>query len=101
MVFPLDVSLQLLGIEVHRPQIACGIPFRLIVEMLRPRIAAEATDGHGVRRDAGPKLDDGHKAVPCRPIHPLRARIRARAERRQRSPARRRERDRNAWRSVD
>src|SRR5690349_2963184 len=101
MVGALGVPLQLLRVEIHLAQVAGGVALRLIVEVLRLRIAALAAGRHGARADAVlAELDDGDEAVAARPVHPLRARIRPGAERRQRSPRRRGEADRNARLAV-
>src|SRR5262245_7344381 len=101
MVSPFRVAFQLVGIEVDLAQVARRVAFGLIVEMLRRRIAALPACGHRAGAHAvGAELDDGNEAVAARAVHPLRARIGARAERRQRTPRRRRKSHRNARLTV-
>src|SRR5439155_23973917 len=96
MVFALGVTLQLVAIEIHVAQVAGGIPRRLVAEVRRRRAAALAAGADCFCADAIAELDDGDEAVAAGAVHLLRARIRARAERRERSPPRRGEADRSA-----
>src|SRR5262245_40958911 len=96
MVFPLDVPFQLVAIEIDVAQIAGAVAHCLIVEMRRPRIAALSARGDGLRAHAIAELDDGDEAVAGGPVDLFGSPVAAGAERRERSPARRSEADRNA-----
>src|SRR4051794_1402912 len=96
MVRPLGVPLQLLAVEVHLAQVAGGVALRLVVEVLRRRIAALAAGRDRARAHPLAELDGGDEAIAADPIHLLRPRRRARAERGERSPSRRGEPDGNA-----
>src|SRR5262245_37208320 len=96
MILALDMSLQLVLIEIDVAQSAGGVPLRLVVEVLRARMPALAARCHGLGADTIAELYHRDEAVAARPVPLLRLRIGARAERRQRPPLRRREADRNA-----
>src|SRR6185503_20950632 len=96
LVFALGVTLELIAIEVDVAQIAGRIALRLIVEVLRPGHAVQAAGGHRLRLHLIAELDDGDEAVAARAIPLLGVGIRARAERGQRAPPRRREHHRRA-----
>src|SRR5665647_3587973 len=96
MILPLGVILQLRAIEVDVPQLARGVPHRLVVEVRRLRIATFTAGGNRLRAHAVAELDDGDEAVATGTIHLLRTLVGARAERRERSPSRGREPDRDA-----
>ena len=95
-VRPLRVLLDVRAVEVDLAQVAGGVALGLVVEVRRRRIAALAAGAHRPRPHAVAELHHRHEAVAARAVHLLRARVGARAERRQRSPARRREADRDA-----
>ena len=76
MVFPLDVALQLGGIEIHFAQIAGAVALGLIVEVRRAGIAALAAGRHGPGADAVAELDHGDEAVAAGPVDLLRVRCR-------------------------
>src|SRR5262245_56090640 len=101
VVRPLGVRPELRGIEVDFAQVAGRVALGLVVEVLRRGVAALAAGrdragAHAVRAE----LDDGDEAVAAGAVHPLRPRIGPRAERRERSPGRRREADRDARLAV-
>src|SRR3954453_13140977 len=96
VVLPLAVPLQLIGIEVDVPQASGAVTLRLILEVLRLRVAALAAGRHRPGLPLVAELDHGDEAVAGVAVHLLGIRIAARAERRQRAPARRGEADRNA-----
>src|SRR4051812_35339790 len=67
---------QLPSIEVHRTQVAGRIPFSLIVEVLRLRVAAFTAGRDRASANAVlAELDDRNEAVPARAVHLLRARV--------------------------
>src|SRR5947209_14473869 len=96
MVLTLDMLLDIGPVEIHVAKIAGRVPLGLIAEVLRRRIAALAAGAHRPRADAVAELDHRDEAVPGGAVHLLRAGIGPRTERRQRSPPRRCEADRNA-----
>src|SRR5262249_1504994 len=96
MVLPLGVPLELLAIEIHVAQIAGAVAQRLIAEMRRRGIVVLAARGDRFRPDAIAELDGRDEAVARVAVHLLRAGVRPRAEGREGSPSRRRERDRYA-----
>src|SRR5690348_11070836 len=100
MVLPLRVPRELVPVEVHVAEVAGRIPRRLVVEMLRRRVPALAAGGDGARTNPGTEFDDGDETVAARAVPLLGVRIRARAERRERSPVRGREVDRDAGLGV-
>src|SRR6185312_139288 len=100
MIHPLRMPLQLRWIVVDRSQITGRIPLRFVVEMRRARMAALATCRDRDRSHAVAKLDYRHKAVAAGAVPLFGSRIRARTERSQRAPQRRREADRDAWLGV-
>src|SRR4051794_1012215 len=101
MVSAFRVALQLIEIKVDVAQVAGRVALRLIVEVLRRRIAAFAAGRDRARAHAVlAELDDGDEAVAAGAIHALRAGVGPRAERGQRAPGRRREADRDAWLAV-
>src|SRR3954470_18160500 len=96
MVGPLRVAGQLLRIEVDVAQAPRAVALRLILEVLRLRIAALAAGRHRLRAHLVAELDDRDEAVAGVAVHLLRVLVAARAERSERAPARRREADRDA-----
>src|SRR5713226_7052999 len=94
------MAVELGAIEVHVAQITRAVAPGLIVEVRRRGIAALAAGADGLRLHPIAELDDRHEAVAAAAVHLFRARIRARAERGERSPPRRREADRYAGRRV-
>src|SRR5262245_40914613 len=59
VVLALDVTLELRPVEVHVAQITRRVPFCLIVEVRRRRIAALAARGHRARPHAIAEFHDG------------------------------------------
>src|SRR5215470_5298522 len=96
MIFALRVPLELILVEVHLAQITARVTSRLIVEVLRFGMPALATRRHRARPHLIAELDHCNETIAARAVPLFRARIRARAERSERSPGRRRERHRNA-----
>ncbi|MCG3162546.1 MAG: hypothetical protein JMDDDDMK_03813 [Acidobacteria bacterium] len=90
------MSLELRAVEIHFAQIARAVPFRLIVEVARRRVAALAAGAHGFGAHRLAEFDDGHEAVAAGSVPFLRPLVRTRAERGQRSPHGGRKAHRNA-----
>ena len=88
MVLPLGVFIDLRTIEVNFPQVARAVPFRLIVEVWRFRIAALATRRHGHRAHSFAEFDHGNEAVSAGAIPLFRPWVRARSERSESPPNR-------------
>src|SRR5262249_52541367 len=88
MIRPLSVTMELRAVEIHIPQIARAVTFRLIIEVGRRRIAALSAGGHGFGSHSLAELDDGDKAVAAGPVNLLRPLVQARAERGQPAPHR-------------
>src|SRR5262249_9114145 len=83
---PLGVRLHLVFVEVDLAQVAAGVAFCLIVEMLRRRCAALSASADCHRADAIlTELDRGDEAVAAGPVPFLRPVRRTRAEGRERS----------------
>jgi hypothetical protein len=80
MILTLSVTFELRAVEIHVPQIACAVAFRLIIEVGRRWIAARSAGGHGFGSHSLAEFDDGHKAVAACPVNLLRLFVRARAE---------------------
>src|SRR5262245_58487574 len=80
VVAPPGVAGELGRIEVHLAQVAARVASRLVVEVRRVRVAAFATGRDGDRPHARPELDHRDEAVAARAVHPLGARVGARAE---------------------
>src|SRR5215468_4053261 len=87
MVLPLDVLLHVSAVEPDVAQVAARVALCLVAEVLRFRITALASSGHGPGAHAIAELDDRHEAVAGGAVHLLRAAVGTRAERGQRSPA--------------
>src|ERR1035438_3464587 len=100
MILPLRVTLELVAVKVNLPQISRGVALGLIVEMRRGDAAAFAAGGHGFGAYLVAELHHRDEAVATGAVPLLRSRIDARSERRQRSPGRRREADRNARAAI-
>src|SRR5215210_8068052 len=101
MVLPLSVPLELPWIEIHVAEAAGCIPLRLIVEVARPGMPALPAGGHRFGTYAvSPELDYRDETVAAGPVHPFRAWIRPRCERRERPPPARREWHRGAGSRV-
>src|SRR5260370_24563603 len=96
MVLPLEVRLDLRAIEVHLAQVARAVARRLIADVRRLGIATLPARCHRSCLHLIAELDDGDEAVAGGSVHLLRRFVGARPERRERSPARRTEADRNA-----
>src|SRR6266511_2184634 len=96
MILPLSVTLELRAVEIHVPQSARAVAFRLIIEVGRRRIAARSAGGHGFGSHALAEPADGHEAVAAGPVNLLRPLIWTRAARGKRSPAPGRKADLNA-----
>src|SRR5258706_15405748 len=88
MVLALRVPGQLCRVEVDVAQVPRAVALRLILEVLRLRIAALAAGRDRLRADLVAELDDGDEAVAGVAVHLLCVLVAARAERGQRSPAR-------------
>src|SRR4051812_43120458 len=86
VVGALRVALQLVRIEVHVAQVAGRVAFRLIVEVLRRRVAALAAGADGARLHAVAELHDRDEAVAAGAVHLLRPGIGARTKGGERSP---------------
>src|SRR2546425_8304065 len=96
MVFALGVPFELRSIEIDVPEIARRVADGLVIEVRRTGMTTLPTRGHRFRPHAVAELHDRDEAVAVGPIPLLRSRIGAGAECGQRSPARRRERYRQA-----
>ena len=90
------MSFQLFRVKVHLPQIPARIPIRLVVEVLRLWMPALAARRHRPRPHLIAKLHHRHEAVAAGSIPLLRPRILPCSKRRQRTPRRRGEWNRNA-----
>src|ERR1051325_1252907 len=86
VVLALGVPLELRTVEIDLSQITRAVAFRLVIEVRRRRVAALPTGGHGSGPHRLAELDDGDEAVAAGAVNPLRARVRAGAERGQRAP---------------
>src|SRR2546428_168190 len=86
--------------EVHLAQVACAVSQALVVEVLRPGVAALATRRHRKGPHAVAELDDSDEAVAARPVVPLGPLVTARPEGGERAPPRRCEAHRDARPSV-
>src|ERR1700692_3509933 len=95
MVLLLDVVLEVRGVEVHVAEIAGAVPFGLIVEVRRRRVAALATGGDGLCAHFFSELDYGDEAVATGAVPLLCAWIRAYSEGGKRTPQGRGEADGN------
>src|SRR5262249_4472854 len=80
MIHPLGVTLELRAVEIHIPQVARAVTFRLVIEMGGRRIAALSTGGHRPCSHRLAELDDGHKAVGAGSVNLLLPPVPARAE---------------------
>src|SRR5205085_7818382 len=94
------MPLQLCWIEIDFTQIARAVSFRLIVEMLRRRIAAFTAGGDCDRANFRTELNHSDKAVAAGAVNLFRPFVWPRSERCQRSPDCRREANRNARAGV-
>src|SRR2546427_3003350 len=100
MVLSLGVTLKLRAVEIHFPQFASAVSFRLVIEVWRRRIAILSAGGHGFGAHGLAKLNDSNEVVAAGAVNLLRALVGTRGERRQRAPDCRSEADGNAWTSV-
>src|SRR2546427_3186804 len=69
MVLSLGVTLELRVVEIHFPQFAGAVAFRLVIEVRRRRVAAFAPGGHGSRSNGLAEFDDGHEALAARTVN--------------------------------
>ena len=81
MICPLSVTLELRAVEIHIPQFARTVTFRLIIEVGRRRIATLSAGSHGFGSHRLAEFNDGYEAVAAGPVNPLRPLVRVRAER--------------------
>src|SRR5689334_18583072 len=96
MILPRLVFLDVGLGEIDVAELTFGITLGLIVEVRRGWIAAFTAGRDRLGPHVIAKLDDGQEAVAARPVLLLGAVERPRSKRRQRSPARRGEPDRDA-----
>jgi len=69
MVLSLGVTLKLRAVEIHFPQFASAVSFRLVIEVWRRRIAILSAGGHGFGAHGLAKLNDSNEAVAARTVN--------------------------------
>src|SRR6476661_8649216 len=100
MVRTLSVTDKLGRIEVDLAQISLAVAKRLIVEVLRRRVATLAARRDRARVHAVAEIDDRDEAVAARTVHLLRRLLLPGAEGSERPPSRRRESHGDARRGI-